>query len=192
MKKQLGASPVIFPLPAVLVATYGADGTPNAMTAAWAASCCHAPPCVGVAVRDNRLTYKNIEARGAFTINVPSTKLAREVDYLGIVSGKREPDKLARLGLRTEPCPTADAPLLVDCPLCVECRLYKQLEIGTHTWFVGEVLDVHVDESLIGDDGKIDVGVLDPLCYATSSGSYHALGGFVGRAYDIGKQLKRG
>ncbi|MBW2276914.1 MAG: flavin reductase family protein [Deltaproteobacteria bacterium] len=190
MKKKLGASPVVFPLPAVLVATYDEDGTPNAMTAAWAASCCHDPPCVGVAVRSNRLTFKNIEARGAFTINIPSTRLAKEVDYLGIVSGKRQPDKLARVGLETEPCPTADAPLLLACPVAVECELYKQLEIGTHTWFVGRVLEVHVDEQVLEEDGTIDVVRLDPLAYATSAGAYHALGKSVGRAYRIGKDLK--
>jgi flavin reductase (DIM6/NTAB) family NADH-FMN oxidoreductase RutF len=190
MKKKLGAGPVVLPLPAVLVATYDEDGTPNAMTAAWAASCCHEPPCVGVAVRHNRLTFANIEARRAFTINVPSTALAREVDYLGIVSGKRQPDKLARIGLETERCPNADAPLILACPIGVECELYKQLEIGTHTWFVGRVLEVHADERVLSDDGAIDVARLDPLAYATSAGAYHALGGSVGRAYRIGKELK--
>jgi len=190
MKKQLGASPVVFPLPAVLVATYGANDTPNAMTAAWAASCCHDPPCVGVAIRENRLTFANIEARGAFTLNVPDTRLAAEVDYLGIVSGKRQPDKLTRIGLETEPCPTADAPLISACPVAVECEVFKRLEIGTHTWFVGRVLEVHVDERVLADDGTIDVARLDPLAYATSAGAYHALGEPVGRAYRIGKELK--
>lgn len=190
MKKQLGASPIVFPLPAVLIATYDEDGTPNAMTAAWAASCCHEPPCVGVAIRENRLTFANIEARGAFTVNVPSTRLAKEVDYLGIVSGKRQPDKLARIGLATEPCPTADAPIIGDCPVAVECELYKRLAIGTHTWFVGKVIEVHVDEQVLAQDGTIDVARLDPLAYATSAGAYHALGGAIGRAYRIGKELK--
>ena len=190
MKKQLGPSPMIFPMPAVLVGTYGDDGTPNAMTAAWAAACCHQPPCVGVAVRQNRLTFANIEARGAFTICVPPTTLAKEVDYLGIVSGKREPDKLARLGLSTSACPTVAAPVIEACPVVTECRLHSRLEIGTHTWFVGEVVGVHVDEQLVGDDGKIDVTALDPLGYATSRGEYRALGGPLGAAYSIGKELK--
>jgi len=181
---------MVFPLPAVLIATYGDDGTPNAMTAAWAASCCHDPPCVGVAIRENRLTYANIIARGAFTLCVPPTSLAQKVDYLGIVSGKREPDKLARLGLETARCPTVDAPLLLDCPVNVECRLHAQLAIGTHTWFVGEVLDVHADEACLDDKGAIDVAALDPLAYATSSRQYHALGAPVGRAFHLGKALQ--
>jgi flavin reductase (DIM6/NTAB) family NADH-FMN oxidoreductase RutF len=189
--KSLGPSPTVFPLPAVLIATYSEDGTPNAMTAAWAASCCHDPPCVGVAVRSNRLTYTNINARGAFTLCVPPTSLAREVDYLGIVSGKREPDKLARLGLDTAPCPTADTPLLLACPVNVECRLHSHLDIGTHTWFVGEVLDVHADEACLNDAGAIDVAALDPLAYITSERQYHAVGAPVGPAFQMGKELRK-
>lgn len=182
---------MVFPLPAVLVVTYGADPdrTPNAMTAAWAASCCHEPPCVGVAIRKGRLTFTNIEARGAFTLAIPPTSLAQQVDYLGIVSGKREPDKLARLGLETAPCPTADAPLLLACPLNVECRVHSTLPIGTHTWIVGEVLDVHADDACLDANGKIDVAALDPLAYATSTRQYHALGAPVGPAFQMGKAL---
>ena len=76
------------------------------------------------------------------------------------------------------------------CPVAVECELYKRLEIGTHTWFVGKVLEVHADEQILADDGTIDVARLDPLAYATSAGAYHALGGAIGRAYRIGKELK--
>jgi len=182
---------MVFPLPALLVATYGEEGTPNAMTAAWAASCCHEPPCVGVAVRKSRLTYANIKARGAFTLCVPPTGLAREVDYLGITSGMREPDKLARLGLKTIRCPTADAPMLPACLVNVECRLHSHLAIGTHTWFVGEVVDVHADEACLDDTGAIDVAALDPLAYATSTRQYHALGAPVGRAFHMGKELRK-
>ncbi len=190
MKKSLGPGPTLFPMPAVLVGTFNEDGTSNAMTAAWAAACCHAPPCIGVAVRDNRLTFANINRTGAFSINVPSAKLARQVDYLGIVSGARQPDKLSRLGLSTTDGEMANAPLLDACPVSVECRLYKSLELGTHTWFVGETLEVHVDEALVRDDGKIDVQSLDPLAYSTSVGEYWSMGTPLGRAYDIGKTLK--
>jgi len=190
MKIKLGPSPIVFPMPAVLVGTYDGGGTPNAMTAAWAAACCHQPPCVGVAIRHNRLTFANIEVRKAFTICVPGTALAKQVDYLGIVSGKREPDKLAKLGLETSPCPTVEAPMIDACPVVTECRLHSQLEVGSHTWFVGEVVDVHVAEQLVGEDGQIDIDALDPLSYATSAGEYRALGGPLGAAYAIGKELK--
>ena len=186
--RPLGPRPLVLPLPAVLVATWNADGTANAMTAAWATSCCQEPPCVGVAVRENRLTYANILARGAFTLAVPPTSLARQVDYLGIVSGKREPDKLERLGLRTAPGPCADSPLLLDCRVNVACRLVQQLALGTHTWFVGQVMEVHADPGCVREDGTLDIAAVDPLAYASSASAYHGLGPALGKAFSIGKE----
>ncbi len=190
MKKRLGPSPTIFPMPAVLVGTYNDDGTANAMTAAWAAACCHSPPCLGVAVRNTRLTFANIQRQKAFTINVPRTTLAVEVDYLGIVSGARRPDKLKHLDMDTTSGALVDAPLIDVCPVNVECRLFKSLELGTHTWFVGEVMEIHANGELVREDGKIDVPSLDPLAYSTSVGEYWSMGESIGGAYDIGKALK--
>jgi flavin reductase (DIM6/NTAB) family NADH-FMN oxidoreductase RutF len=191
MKKQLPASPMLFPMPALLVGTYGEDGAPDAMTAAWAGACCHVPPCVGVAIRHNRLTFRNIDLKKAFTLNVPPTRLAAEVDYLGIVSGNDQPDKLARAGLEVSPGTKVDAPLVMGCPINLECRLVQKIVLGSHAWFVGEVVAVNVDEELVDAKGKIDVAALDPLVYCTSVTDYRSLGGRVAGAYDVGNTLKK-
>jgi flavin reductase (DIM6/NTAB) family NADH-FMN oxidoreductase RutF len=188
MKKLLGPSPMLFPMPAVLIATYNGNGTPNAMTAAWVAACSHKPPCLGVAVRSSRLTFLNIGGRGAFTVNVPGAELAAAVDYLGLVSGKKVPDKLSRAGLATRPASQVDAPIIEGCKVTVECRLHSKLVLGSHTWFVGEVLEVQVDEELVRVDGTVDVGRLDPLAYVTSETRYRRLGADLGAAYEIGKR----
>jgi flavin reductase (DIM6/NTAB) family NADH-FMN oxidoreductase RutF len=174
----------------VLVGTYAADGTPDAMTAAWCATCCMQPPCVGVAVRRERLTYASIESRKAFSICVPSTAMAARVDYAGIVSGRDEPDKLARAGLAVAPGAKVDAPLLSDCPVCLECTLAGILPIGSHTWFVGEVVESHVDESCFDAGGGLDPLLIDPLVYSTSDHHYYALGRRVARAFSVGKTLR--
>ena len=187
MRKRLGASPMIIPMPAVLVATYDDGGTPNAMTAAWTSACCHTPPCVGVAVRDSRKTFANIRARRAFTVNIASADMAIDVDYLGIVSGHQAPDKLARIGFATERAAVVDAPIIARCPINVECRLLHAISLGTHTWFVGEVVEVQADERVVTAEGVVDVDALDPLIYATSAGEYRGIGRDLGRAYRIGK-----
>jgi len=187
MRKRLGASPMIIPMPAVLVATYDDDGTPNAMTAAWTSACCHTPPCVGVAVRDSRKTFANIHARRAFTVNIASADMAVDVDYLGIVSGHQAPDKLARIGFATERAAVVDAPIIARCPINVECRLLHAISLGTHTWFVGEVVEVQADERVVTAEGVVELDALDPLIYATSVGEYRGIGRTLGRAYRIGK-----
>lgn len=191
MKKPVGPMPLVFPMPALLVGTYADDGTPSAMTAGWASVCCAEPPCVGVAVRAVRKTHEHIIRAGAFTLNVPNCPLAEAVDYLGIVSYQQVKDKLERADLHTERAQKVDAPLITECPVSLECQLVAHLDLGCHTWFVGEVLEAHVEESLLNEDGSIDVGRLDPLCYATSSKDYRRLGEVVGPAYSIGKKLRR-
>ncbi|MBW2459834.1 MAG: flavin reductase family protein [Deltaproteobacteria bacterium] len=192
MKTKLGPQTMLFPMPAVLIGTYTEDGRPNAMTAAWSAICCMKPICAGVAVRDVRMTFDNITRAGAFTINVPRATQAAEVDYLGIVSGAKVPDKMEVAGMECEKGAEVDAPILTSCPVNLECQLVERTELGTHTWFVGEVVEVHVDDDLVGDKGKLDIAALDPLIYVTNSSEYRRLGEVVGKAYSIGKTLKKG
>lgn len=180
---------MIFPMPALLVGTNNDDGTANAMTAAWAAICCLSPPCAGVAIRATRLTFANLVARRAFTMNVPRASAAAAVDFLGIVSGREDPGKLARAGFETAPGALVEAPILLACPVNVECRLRERLDLGTHSWFVGEIVEVHVDEACLDAGGKVDLGALDPLVYATSRRVYHRLGEAAGRAFDLGRSV---
>jgi flavin reductase (DIM6/NTAB) family NADH-FMN oxidoreductase RutF len=191
MKKKIGPRPIIFPMPALLVGTYGEDGTPNAMTAAWTAICCHDPLCAGVAIRQTRLTFDNLMRTKAFTLNVPRTSHAAEVDYLGIVSGKKEPKKLAVAGMESARADKIDAPIIVDCPVNLECALVSQTKLGTHTWFVGEIVETHVDEDALADGDVIDVPGLDPLVYITSASQYYSLGKPVAKAYNAGKKFKK-
>jgi len=192
MKKQLGSKPLLFPMPAVMVGTYCEDGNPDAMTAAWCAICCEKPVCAGVAVRKNRMTFANILQTKAFTLNVPSTSQTAEVDYVGIVSGNKEPEKLSMAKLDTSRSERVNAPIIDACPVNVECRLVDQMELGSHTWFAGEIMEVHVDEKYVLENGKLDVRGLDPLIYITSQSQYFSLGDPVADAYSIGKKIKKG
>ncbi len=191
MKKQLGPKPMIMPMPALLVGTYAEDGTPNAMTAAWTAVCCQKPICVGVAVRHNRFTFNNIEKKKAFTLNIPRATQAAEVDYLGMVSGTNEPNKVDKAGFDTTKGQKVDAPIITPCPINLECALKDKMVLGSHTWFAGEVLEVHVDEELVHENGEVNVSSLDPLIYITSASKYHALGDQVGQAYSVGNKFKK-
>jgi flavin reductase (DIM6/NTAB) family NADH-FMN oxidoreductase RutF len=189
-KKKLGKNQLVYPLPAVLVGTYNEDHTPNAMVAAWCSSCCNDPPSIGVAVHRKRLTYANIERSDCFTINVPSCDQVTAVDYIGITSGKTRRDKLCVAGLETSPATLVDAPLVDSCPICIECELIKHLPIGSHTWFVGEVMETHVAERVLREDGRPDPAAIDPLAYCTTVREYRRLGGVVAPAFETGKALK--
>jgi flavin reductase (DIM6/NTAB) family NADH-FMN oxidoreductase RutF len=186
-KTKLGPKTLLYPMPAVLVGAL-VHGKPNFMTAAWTGIACATPPMLSVAIRPNRYTREGISVGGVFSINVPRVAQATPVDYLGIVSGRDE-DKNARAGLAVFFGDLLDAPMIAQCPLCLECRVAHILALGSHDLVVGEIVQTHVDEDCL-TDGVPDVSKLDPLVYATGTRTYHGVGPAVAQAYRAGLELR--
>jgi flavin reductase (DIM6/NTAB) family NADH-FMN oxidoreductase RutF len=189
MKKAIGAKTVVYPTPVFVVATYDADGQPNAMTAAWGGICASNPPCVAVSIRKNRYTYDNIVERGAFTVNIPSEANTAAADYFGIVSG-RNADKFAAAGVTAVDSDQVDAPIIAEFPFALECRVLQQVEIGSHVQFVGEIVDIQADESVLTEDGALDIEKVKPILFAPENQAYYGIGSQVAEAFSVGRELK--
>lgn len=184
MKKSLGAGTYLSPTPAWLIGSYSEDGKPNIMTAAWAGICNSTPPCVYVSLQKPRATYDNISRTNAFTINVTSTKNLLETDYAGIVSGKKF-DKFEETGLTAVNSQIVDAPYVEECPLVAECKVIQTLDLGSHTVFIGEILDVKVDENTFNEKGKADMKKIDPILFGTTDMQYYGVGANLGQAFTV-------
>lgn len=190
MKKSLGAKTILYPTPIMLVGTYDASGRPNIMTAAWGGICCSSPPCVNVSLRKATYTYGNIVQQGVFTINIPSDQYAVQADYCGMVSGKKA-DKFAETGLTPVRSALVNAPYIEELPLVLECKLVHQIELGLHTLFVGEILDVKANEEVLDDKGVPDVEKLKPFFYAPEDNAYYGTGKRLGDAFSIGQAVRK-
>lgn len=188
MKTSLGAKTLAFPTPAWVIGSYDQKGNPNVMTAAWAGICCSKPPCIGVSLQKPRYSYTNIVDRKAFTVNVPSEKFAGVTDYFGMVSG-RTTDKFAAAKLTAVKSDLVDAPYISEFPLILECRLIQTVEIGIHTQFIGEILDVKADDGVIGPHGLPDIEKVQPIIFGPEIRTYHAIGRCLGKAFEIGKHI---
>ena len=101
----------------------------------------------------------------------------------------REVNKFAQARLTPVNSTLVDAPYVREFPLILECKLLHALEIGLHTLFVGEILDVKADEAVLGDRGLPDIEKVKPLMFGPEIRTYHGLGNFLGRAFDIGKEI---
>jgi len=189
MKKSLGAKTILYPAPVLLVGTYNKDGKPNLMTAAWGGICCSVPPCVAVSLRKATYSYGNIVFREAFTINIPSASQVEKADYYGIESG-RNINKFKKTGLTEIKSSLVDAPYSEEFPVVLECKLLNSIEIGLHTQFIGEIMDVKVDPSVIGENGKPDITKINPIIFDTGSRNYFSIGKSIGKAFSIGKNIK--
>lgn len=187
MKKSLGASTNVMPTPVWLVGTYDKDGKANIATVAWGGVCCSNPPAVTISLRKARHSYDAIMERKAFTVCVASSQFVREADYAGIASG-RNADKFHNAGLTPVRSELVDAPYVSEFPLVIECRLLQAVEIGVHTQFIGEIVDVKADEELM-TDGDLDPAKVQPLIYSPTNRLYYGLGPVVGHGFEIGKEL---
>jgi flavin reductase (DIM6/NTAB) family NADH-FMN oxidoreductase RutF len=188
MKKSLGAKTILYPTPVLIVGTYDAAGRPNAMTAAWGGICCSSPPCVAVSLRKATYTYGNIAQQGGFTINIPSERYVREADYFGLVSGKKK-DKFAETGLTPVRSDLVNAPYIAEFPFVLECKLVQQIELGLHTQFVGEILDIKADEEVLDEKGMLDIDKVRPFFYAPEANTYYGMGTLLGEAFSIGQAV---
>lgn len=183
MKKSLGAKTLLYPHPVLVIGSYDENGKPNLMTAAWAGICCSKPPAVAVSLRAATKTHGCILQRRAFTVNIPSREHVRQADYFGVVSG-RKVDKLARSGLTAVHGTLVDAPYLEEFPLVLECRLLQTVEIGLHTQFIGEIVDVKAEEAVLGENGLPDIARVQPIVYSSGNGAYYAIGELLASAFE--------
>ena len=188
MKKSLGAKTLVYPTPVFVVGTYAANGKPNVMTASWGGICCSRPPCVAVSLRCATHTHGNIVARRAFTISIPPETHVRAADYFGMVSG-RDVDKFAAAKLTPVRSELVDAPYVKEFSLVVECKLVHTIELGLHTQFVGEVMDVKVDEAVLAGDGTADIKKVMPLVFTPDSQTYYGIGSFIAKAFSVGEGI---
>lgn len=153
MKDIVKDSNWIHPMPNTIVSCRTEDGQDNALAIQFIANVATEPLKILVAVRPERFSNKAIRESKSFVVNLPGKDYSKEFAYLGSVSGFDE-KKLE--DMNTIDADEINAPILVDCPINYECKLYDTFSSGTHDLFVGEVVKVHCNEDLIKEDGSID------------------------------------
>ena len=189
VKQSLGARTLAFPTPTWIVGSYNPEGIPNIMTAAWGGICCSRPPCVYVSLRKATYTHGNIMHRRAYTVNISSEQYVTEADYCGMASG-REVNKWEQCGFTPVKSTIVDAPYIAEVPLVLECRVQNIVELGLHTQFVGEIMDVKADSSVLTEDGLPEIIKVKPIIFEPSNRRYYGIGTYLGPAFSLGKQLQ--
>ena len=169
------------PQPCVMIATWDKEHTPDVMMAAWAGQYDHNQIVVSMS---KHKTTENLELTGAFTVSFADVRTVAESDYLGIVSGTKVPDKVAKVGFSVSPSPNVDAPIIDQYPLTLECKVVSWKD-GI---LVGEVVNMSADECIL-TDGKVDLGKLQPIVFDAAALTYRALGEVVGQAWGSGKKF---
>ena len=187
MRKNLGAKAYTYPQPVFILAAYGEDGTPNAMNAAWGGISDDKE--LTMCISASHKTTEDILAKKAFTVSMADAAHVEACDYVGIVSGTKEPDKFAKAGFHAVKSEFVDAPLIEDLPIAVECRLKSYDPESCR--MVGEIVNISVDERVLDENGKVDVAKAQPITFDPFNNTYVVLGATVGRAFHDGMNLKK-
>jgi len=171
---------VTTPQPCVMIATWDKDRNPDVMMAAWAGQYDHNKIVISLS---KHKTTDNLEQTGAFTISFADERTVAESDFFGLVSGNKVPDKVAKTGFTFIPSPNVDAPIINQYPLTIECKVVS-FEDGC---LIGEVVNQSADQSILNENGQIDLALLKPIVFDAAGMCYRSLGEVVGKAWDAGK-----
>ena len=184
-KVQVDFKKLRYPLPITLVGSI-VEEKPNFLTIGYFSILSHLPPIVSVSLYKNHYSVNGIKVTGAFSVNIPSADMVKETDYCGIVSG-RKVDKSNLFKSFYGQLNTA--PMIEECPLNIECKLFKIIEAGNNLIFLGEVISVYANEEILSE-GVPEIHAIDPLVLFGSV--YHSwrFGPEIAGAYRIGKKFK--
>ena len=176
MKKSIGARERLYPNPVVMVSCSNGK-TDNIITLAWVGTVCSNPPMISISIRPSRYSHEIITASKELVINIPDAKMTEACDFCGTHSG-RDIDKFKALNLTKEKGFTVNTPLIKECPVNIECKVSKVINLGTHDMFIGEVVAVHADDALLDRNGRIDYAKARPFVF--NGGEYWSLGSKIG------------
>lgn len=187
MRMNFGAKAYLYPMPVLIIGSYDENGKPDAMNAAWGGISEETE--ISICISAEHKTTKNIIARGAFTVSIADVENVVACDYVGIVSGNNEPDKIEKTGWHTTKSEFVDAPLFDELPMTLECKLISYDEETCR--LVGEIVNVCADERILDKDGKIDLNKFSPITYDPVHHTYRKIGDVVGKAFSDGLQLRQ-
>ena len=187
MRKKFGAKAILYPMPVLIIGSYDEKNVPDAMNAAWGGI--SEETQISICVSENHKTTKNILARGAFTVSVADAENVVAADYVGIVSGNSELNKIEKSGWHATKSEFVDAPLFDELSIALECKLISYDEESCR--LVGEIVNVCADEKILDGNGKINLNKFSPITYDPVFHTYRKIGDIVGKAFSDGKDLNK-
>ena len=186
MRKNFGSKTYLYPQPVIIIASYDENGNVDAMNAAWGGISDYDK--ISICLSEEHKTVSNILYSKAFTVSVATAKYVKECDYFGVVSANNNPNKFKKSGMHASKSEFVNAPIIDELPLTLECQLVEfNRETGIMT---GKIVNVSADESILGENGKIDPQKLEPITFDAVNNAYLKIGEKVGNAFRDGLSLR--
>ncbi len=188
MRKNFKPENMHFPMPVLIISTYGEDGSIDVMTAAW--STMEDTDMILIELTKDHLTSENIQKVKAFTVGYCDVKNIEAGDFVGLVSGKNDPEKFTKTGWTATKSEFVNAPVIDQLPITMECELGRISTENDDFAVYGKIKNVSVREDLIDEKGKIDYEKAALVTYNSIDSSYHVIGEKVAKAFSVGLKMR--
>lgn len=185
-KVHIGAQTCVLPMATTILGSHW-QSRPNFMALGWLTRVNFKPPMLGVAVNQGHASHAAIVETGEFSVNFPSVDMVEVTDYVGLVSGKRiDKSKLFNIFYGE----LKGAPMISECPLTIECKLSKTVELPSNSFFIGEIVGSYSEEQFL-TGGVPDIKKINPFLLTMPDNGYWSVGELIGRAWSDGKAMKK-
>ena len=186
--KSFGQKAWMLPQPVLILGTYNADGSANAMNAAWGGQWDAKEIMISMGAH---ATTENLARCPEFTVAFATRDTMVAADFVGIVSAKNDPEKMEKTGWTVQRAENVDAPVFTDFPMTLECRILRKIDESEEGYYiVAEIVNVLVNEDFLAEDGKPDVEKMHLIVYDPIHHGYMLVGERIGNAFADGKKLK--
>ena len=186
--KSFGQKAWMLPQPVLILGTYNADGSANAMNAAWGGQWDAKEIMISMGAH---ATTENLARCPEFTVAFATRDTMVAADFVGIVSAKNDPEKMQKTGWKVQRAENVDAPVFADFPMTLECRILRKIDESEEGYYiVAEIVNVLVNEDFLAEDGKPDVEKMHLIVYDPVHHGYMLVGERIGNAFADGKKLK--
>ncbi|MFH0838875.1 MAG: flavin reductase family protein [Candidatus Omnitrophota bacterium] len=186
--KKITIQPNVFlhPMPVVLIGTV-VSGKANFMAVGWVSRVNYNPPMIAFSSGKAHYSNQGIGENKTFSVNIPHAELIEETDYCGMVSG-RETDKSKLFTIFYGDL--KNAPMIEECPVCMECKCTTTVDMATNILFIGEIVNAYSEERYL-TEGKPDIKKIKPFTLSMPDNNYWAVGEKMADAWSVGKILKK-
>ena len=185
--KSFGQKAWMLPQPVLILGTYNADGSANAMNAAWGGQWDAKEIMISMGAH---ATTENLARCPEFTVAFATRDTMVAADFVGIVSAKNDPQKMQKTGWQAVKAENVNAPVFTNFPMTLECRILRKIDESEEGYYiVAEIVNVLVNEDFLAEDGKPDVEKMHLIVYDPIHHGYMELGNRVGNAFSDGKKL---
>ncbi len=153
---------LVVPRPIAWVGTRSAQGVDNIAPHSYFNIVSSRPPIVHFTSSGVKDSLTNVRATGEFTVSVVGRTLLEAMNTTA-ADFPSDVSEFDHIDVTRVTGGTVQAPYVAEAPAVLECRVRTIVSMGNGNMVFGDVTRIVVSDDVWTDDGRVDIGTLDPV-----------------------------